>query len=290
MRIIYEDDPDLIPKDVDLVIYTPAIPKENKCLNYYRDNNYELKKRSEILGMISADKFTIAVAGSHGKTTVSTMIAHILTASGFGCSAFLGGISINYNSNFLAGNSDVMVVEADEFDRSFHRLSPDIGVITAVDTDHLDVYGSKEAIDEAFVGFAERVAEEGFLLIKSEQSINDDLPVVDTAFYSLRDTEADIYCSGYTLTDTGYRFDVSFYGNEIKNFQLNIGGIHNIENAIAAITVAKELRITDEHIANALSSFKGIKRRFEKLLDSDKIVFIDDYAHHPKKSEPFLNR
>ena len=270
------------------MVYTPAIPRDHKGFNFYKDNGYELRKRSEVLGIISADKFTIAVAGSHGKTTVSSMIAHILTESGFGCSAFLGGIAVNYNSNFLLGQGDVVVIEADEFDRSFHRLSPDMAVITAVDTDHLDIYGSKEAIDEAFLEFANKISEEGFLVIKNGQTINDRLPVLDKAFYSLHDTDADVYCSKYWVVDGGYLFNVSYYGTELKGFRLNIGGFHNIENAIAAITIALELKITEENIRKAITSFKGIRRRFEKILDNGKVVFIDDYAHHPEEIRVFL--
>ena len=288
ITVTFEDDVDALPKDVDLVIYTPAIPKEHKGFNYFKDNNYALHKRSEVLGIISADKFTIAVAGSHGKTTVSSMIAHILTQSGFGCSAFLGGIAANYNSNFIHGRNDVVVVEADEFDRSFHRLAPDMAVITAVDTDHLDIYGSKEAIDEAFVEFTNKISDEGFLVIKAGQSIEDDLPVLDKAFYALNDESADVYCSKYWVVDGGYLFNVMYYGKEIKGFRLNIGGFHNIENAIAAITIAKELKIEDTLIKEAVASFKGIRRRFEKLLSTDKVVFIDDYAHHPEEIRVFL--
>lgn len=286
--VIFEDDVDKMPKEVDLVVYTPAIPKDHKGLNFYRNSGYSLKKRSEVLGIISADRFTIAVAGSHGKTTVSAMIAHILTQSGFGCSAFLGGIAVNYNSNYLQGQNDVVVIEADEFDRSFHRLAPDMSVITAVDTDHLDIYGSKEAIDEAFLEFVAKMPEEGFLVVKSGQSINDRLPVMDKAFYALSDKDADVYCSKYWVVDGGYLFNLNFFGAELKGLRLNIGGFHNIENAIAALTIAKELRITDEKIKEALASFKGIKRRFEKLVDNGKHVFIDDYAHHPEEIRVFL--
>lgn len=286
--IIFEDNVDLMPKDVDMVIYTPAIPKDHQGFNFYRNNNYELRKRSEVLEIISADKFTIAVAGSHGKTTVSAMIAHILTQSGFGCTAFLGGIAVNYNSNFLPGQNDVVVIEADEFDRSFHRLSPDMAVITAVDTDHLDIYGSKEAIDEAFIEFANKISDDGFLVIKSGQAIEDWLPVLDKAFYSLKDDSADAYCTEYEIIDSGYRFNVSYYGQELNDFRLNIGGFHNIENAIAGICICKELKITDELIKDSLASFKGIKRRFEMLYKDDKTIFIDDYAHHPEEIRVFL--
>lgn len=288
IAVTFDDELANYPKEVDLVVYTPAIPKDHKGFNFYKESGVELKKRSEVLGLISADKFTIAVAGSHGKTTVSAMIAHILTHSGFGCSAFLGGIAVNYNSNYLQGQNDVVVIEADEFDRSFHRLSPDMAVITAVDTDHLDIYGSKEKIDEAFVEFANKIAEEGFLVVKSNQTIEDKLPVLDKAFYALNDTNADVYCSKYWVTDGGYLFNLSYYGTEIKSLRLNIGGFHNIENAIAAIIIAKELKITDENIKAALASFKGIKRRFERVYDDEKVVFIDDYAHHPEEIRVFL--
>lgn len=288
ISITFTDDEPNTPTHVDLVIYTPAIPANHWGLQFYKSNNYNLKKRSEILGLISADMFTIAVAGSHGKTTVSSMIAHILTESGFGCTAFLGGIAVNYNSNFIAGKNDVAVIEADEFDRSFHRLSPDMAVVTAVDTDHLDIYGTKEAIDEAFVTFTEKIAEEGFLVIKHNQSIQDKLPVLDKAFYALNDLEADVYCDKYWVVDGGYLFQISYYEKVIKGFRLSIGGFHNIENAIAAITIAKELGITDENIKHALKTFKGIKRRFEKVLETPPCVYIDDYAHHPEEIRVLL--
>lgn len=288
ISVIFEDDVSLMPKESDLVVYTPAIPKDHKGFNFYKDNNYDLKKRSEVLGLISADRFTIAVAGSHGKTTVSSMIAHILKDSGFDCSAFLGGIAVNYQSNFLQGINDVVVIEADEFDRSFHHLSPDMSVITAVDTDHLDIYGSKDAIDEAFIEFTHRISEDGVLVIRNGESINDHLPVLDKAFYSLHDKGADVYCSYYKVVDGGYYFDLNYFDEEIEGFRLNIGGFHNIENAIAAISIAKELKITDEKIKQALVSFKGIKRRFEKIYEGERTTFIDDYAHHPEEIRVFL--
>ena len=288
IKITFEDDVNALPKELDLVVYTPAIPKDHKGFNFYKDNNYNLKKRSEILGLISADKFSICVAGSHGKTTVSAMIAHILTQSGFGCSAFLGGIATNYNSNYIQHGNDVVVIEADEFDRSFHRLAPDMGVITAIDTDHLDIYGSQEKIEDAFVEFAEKIAEDGFLVMKQGTGIEDRLPTLDKAFYSLMDTNADVYCSKYWVVDGGYVFSIKYYDKEFIGFRLNIGGFHNIENAIAAFTIAKELKISNEHIKAALASFKGIKRRFEMVVNTDKVVYIDDYAHHPEEIRVFL--
>jgi UDP-N-acetylmuramate--alanine ligase len=288
IKIAFEDDLNLYPKEVDMVVYTPAIPKDHKGFNFYKDNNYNLKKRSEVLGIISADKFSICVAGSHGKTTVSSMIAHILTHSGYGCSAFLGGIASNYNSNYLQSDNDVVVIEADEFDRSFHRLAPDMAVITAVDTDHLDIYGSKENIDEAFIEYTHKISEEGFLVMKQGQSINNSLPVLDKAFYSLQDSDADVYCSKYWVVEGGYVFNIHYFGKEYIGFRLNIGGFHNIENAIAAFTIAKELNISIDKIKAALSSFTGIKRRFETVLKKEAVTFIDDYAHHPEEIRVLL--
>jgi UDP-N-acetylmuramate--alanine ligase len=288
INVSFEDNVDLLPKELDVVIYTPAIPKDHKGFNFYKDNNYNLKKRSEILGIISADNFAICVAGSHGKTTVSAMIAHILTQSGFGCSAFLGGIATNYNSNYIKHGNDVVVIEADEFDRSFHRLAPDMAVITAVDTDHLDIYGTKEKIEDAFVEFTEKIAEEGFLVAKQGLSITDRLPTLDKAFYSLDDEEADVYCSKYWIVDGGYVFNIKYYGKEYVALRLNIGGFHNIENAIAAFTIAMELKISFDLIKAAIASFSGIKRRFEYVVKTDDLVFIDDYAHHPEEIRVFL--
>lgn len=295
IKVVFEDDLNLYPKDVDLVVYTPAIPKDHKGFNFYKDNKFELKKRSEVLGIISADRFTIAVAGSHGKTTVSSMVAHLLVEAGLPVTAFLGGICNNFNSNYVQSNGtggakqqEVVVIEADEFDRSFHRLSPNMAVITAVDTDHLDIYGTKEKIDEAFIEFTNKIAEDGFLVIKAGQSIEEKLPVLDKAFYSLTDTTADVYCSKYWVVDGGYLFNVSYFGTDMKSLRINVGGFHNIENAIAAITIAKELKISDEQIRKGLASFKGIRRRFEKLYEKDGVVFIDDYAHHPEEIRVLL--
>lgn len=286
IKISYVDSIETTPLDIDVVIYTPAIPKDHVGYNLYKNQGHKLLKRAEVLGLLSKNHFAICVAGSHGKTTVSAMIAHILTHSGVGCTAFLGGIASNYNTNYLSPIStttrkDLMVIEADEFDRSFHQLSPDIAVITAVDTDHLDIYGSKEKIDEAFIEFTNKIDEEGFLVIKENQSIEPNLPILDKAFYSLSSPTSDVYCSKYWVVDGGYLFTLSYYGKESTGFRLNIGGYHNIENAIAAIGVLKEIGLTNGQIKDGLASFKGIKRRFEKVFDDDNIIYIDDYAHHP---------
>jgi len=283
IAVHFEDDVNVLMKDADLVVYTPAIPSDHAEFNFYRSADFPIYKRAQVLGLISKSKYAICVAGSHGKTTVSSMIAHVLHHSGFGCSAFLGGIAANFNSNFLLSNSDYVVIEADEFDRSFHELSPKIAVVTAVDTDHLDIYGSKENIDDAFVTFANKIDEEGFLVIKENQSIESRLPVLDKAFYSLSSTSSDVYCSKYWTVDGGYVFSISYFGQELIGFRLNMGGLHNIENAIAAFTVAKELGIDTGKIKAAIASFKGIKRRFEKIFSDEHFTYIDDYAHHPEE-------
>lgn len=296
----FEDDVNLLMKDADLVVYTPAIPKNHSELNFYLANNYPVKKRSEVLGIISRSQFAICVAGSHGKTTVSSMIAHILLANGYSVSAFLGGILSNYNSNYLAQKSSIekklkstkgkqiVVIEADEFDRSFHQLQPDMAVITAVDTDHLDIYGTKEKIDEAFIEFANKILDEGFLVIKENQSIEGNLPVIDKAFYSLSSETSNVFCKKYWVVEGGYVFTISYFGKEYTGFRLNIGGFHNIENALAAFTVCKELGLDNAEIKSALQTFSGIKRRFEKIYDDGKLVMIDDYAHHPEEIRVFV--
>ena len=298
IAITFDDNVALVPKDVDLVVYTPAIPQDHKGFNFYKDGNYSLLKRSEVLGLISAEHYTVAVAGSHGKTTVSSMIAHIIYHAGYSVEAFLGGICSNYDSNYLnqtgeqfapAVKEKVVIIEADEFDRSFHRLHPNVGVVTAVDTDHLDIYGSKEAIDEAFIQFTEKIDEAGFLAIKNNQSINDKLPQLDKAFYAFNDASADVFCSKYWVVEGGYLFHISYFGKEYKSFRLNLGGLHNMENAIAAFVVCLELGLSADEIRAGIGTFKGIKRRFEKLLENEKHIFIDDYAHHPEELKAILN-
>ncbi|MEO8719606.1 MAG: UDP-N-acetylmuramate--L-alanine ligase [Ginsengibacter sp.] len=289
MHIHYDDNPELIDKNADLVVYTPAIPKDQKEYNYYKNNNYELEKRSDVLQQITKDTFNICIAGTHGKTTITTMIAHILRQSGFGCSAFLGGISVNYNTNFWSSDNGVSVVEADEYDRSFLKLSPNVAVITAMDADHLDIYGTKENMVEAFTKFANQLKPNGLLLTKYG------LPEKEyTAFthlrYSLQNADADVHASDITMKSGGYEFDVTINEKVFENVKLNMGGMHNVENAVAAIMVADYLEVDPEKIKESIATFKGVKRRFEYIIDVNKaekqknnVVLIDDYAHHPQE-------
>lgn len=281
--IHFEDNIELIDKDAELVIYTPAIPKNHKELNYIISNNYPLYKRSEVLGMLSRDKFTIAVSGSHGKTTVSGMITWILKNSGYDCTAFLGGICSNFNSNFVHGENDVMVAEADEYDRSFMRLFPNITVVTAVDSDHLEIYGTQAEVEKAFIEFANKTEIGGEIIIKAGLPI---IPFLEqhVTQYALENKAADLWVSNYKITLTGSEVELS---NGIR-YTLKYPGIHNIENSVAAVAVALQLGITNENISESLNTFQGIYRRFELVASNNKTVYIDDYAHHPEEIKMFL--
>lgn len=283
MHIHFEDDVEQLDPKAELVIYTPAIPKHHTELNFYLDNNYPVMKRSEVLGILSRDKFTIAVSGSHGKTTVSSMITWILKHSGYDCTAFLGGICTNFASNFVFGQNDVMVAEADEFDRSFMRLFPNITVVTAVDSDHLEIYGTQAEVEKAFTEFANKTEAGGLIVAKYG------LPIIphleqEVRTYALDNTAADLYAKDYQITLQGSAVELN---NGIR-FTLTYPGLHNIENAVAATAVALQLGVAPEHISAALNAFAGIYRRFERIFSNDRMVYFDDYAHHPEEIRMFL--
>jgi UDP-N-acetylmuramate--alanine ligase len=305
----YEDDPDMAPKDADLVVYTPAMPATHRELMYYREHDYPLLKRSDVLGMITNSSFNICVAGTHGKTTVTTMIAHILRHSGYGCNAFLGGIAVNYNSNFWSDPRNVCVVEADEYDRSFLKLSPDIAVITAMDADHLDIYGTADAVQQAFIDFSGRIKPGGVLISKKglekEAELKGDVRLtyglVDSspapgpdrpapaakpapaALYQPPGAAPDFYASGVTVDQGDFLFNVQTGDWRLERIMLTMGGRHNVENATAAIAVAHRLGIAGDKIIEAVAAFRGIKRRFEYIVKERNRIFIDDYAHHPEE-------
>jgi UDP-N-acetylmuramate--alanine ligase len=287
IQVHFDDNIEKAPLDADLVVYTPAIPKEHTELKMYQNSQVPLMKRSEVLGLISKDYFCIAVSGSHGKTTVSSMITHILKDSGYDCSAFLGGISVNLNSNYTSGKNNVVVVEADEYDRSFHRLSPDIAVITAVDTDHLDIYGTKEKIEEAFVIFTQKIKEHGKVVANKDVQILDQIST-EKLTYHLSDTASTCFVVNYEILDGAYNININDIHGVAQKFVLNIAGYHNIENALATISVAQLLDISFDKIAKALATFKGIKRRFEYIYKSPTCIYVDDYAHHPQEIDVFL--
>jgi UDP-N-acetylmuramate--alanine ligase len=296
IAIHYTDDVALSPKEAALVVYTPAVPKGHSELVFFQDNNYPVAKRSDVLGAITAGTFNICVGGTHGKTTTSTMVAHILRHTGYGCNAFLGGIATNYNTNFWSSEQDVCVVEADEYDRSFLKLSPDVAVVTAMDADHLDIYGTEEALQDAFVQFAQKVKSGGLLLHKHGLRRMSEVSGATVWSYSGSNDFSNVYAANIQMHLGGYRFDVVLPSGTIHGFELHIGGMHNVENAVAAIAIAAYLNIDAEKIIAAVKGFAGVKRRFEYILAPQEQekggyvypVFIDDYAHHPEELQALL--
>lgn len=283
IAVHFEDNVELLDKNAGFVVYTPAIPKDHKELNFYKENGYELRKRSEVLGSITRDNFNICVAGTHGKTTTSTMIAHLLRDTGYGCNAFLGGIAANYNTNFWSSDKNVCVAEADEYDRSFLQLSPDIAIITAMDADHLDIYGDEKTMQDAFIQFTGKIKSGGWLISKNGIARTGEFLVSNKLTYSATDVSADIHPVNIRIVNGSYVFDVVIKERVIKNVELNMGGMHNVENAIAAIAVAVRLDIEEDKIKKAISNFEGVKRRFEYVVKNNDRVVIDDYAHHPEE-------
>ncbi len=283
MTVHYTDDVALLDKETELVVYTPAIPAGHTELNWYRNNNFPVYKRSDVLQWITETLHAITVAGTHGKTTVSTMIAYLLRETGYGCNAFLGGISVNYQSNYWSSTNDTAVIEADEYDRSFLKLFPDVAVLTAIDADHLDIYGTVEEIEKAFIQYTKNIKPGGTLLVKHGLHRATELTASNKLTYSLTNTAADIYSEHMMQRHGGYTFDVVGKGWTVRHLHLNIGGLHNVENAVAAVAVTQLLGIDAEKVREALENFKGIKRRFEYIIKTDKVVYIDDYAHHPEE-------
>ena len=281
INIHYEDNISLLDTKADIVVYTPAIPESHNGLTYFRNNGYEVVKRSDILGWITEGTVNICVAGTHGKTTVSTMVAHLLRDSGYGCTAFLGGIAANYNTNFWSSDNNVVVVEADEYDRSFLKLNPSVAVITSMDADHLDIYKTAKALEDAFVSFSEKAKPGGLLLAKkglAREASFDDTKLVT---YSLHGNGASIYAKDIKVVYGAYHFKVVGPNWQLEEMVLNMGGLHNIENALVAVAVAMHLGIEPHKIKAALANFAGVKRRFEYLIKTESQVLIDDYAHHP---------
>ncbi len=280
----YEDNTAYVPKDVEstLVVYTPAIPKDMGELVYVMENGYRVIKRSRMLGEITAGERCLAVAGTHGKTTTSTLLSHIFTAAGEGCSAFLGGISKNYGSNLLICSNDVVAVEADEFDRSFLQLHPETAVITSMDADHLDIYGDEAHIRAAFKEFASQVT--GTVIVKYGLDITSDDTAAKVMTYSYDDPAADFHAELTEGDGNGYsHFDLHWPGGVIRDCVVGIPGWVNIENAVAASAIALNHGLDPMRIREALASFEGVKRRFDIQLRNDRCVYIDDYAHHPRE-------
>lgn len=288
IQIIFDDNEEWIPMSFNqpdegtLIIYTPAIPKNSAIVSFFQKRGFELFKRSQVLGLISKGKYTVAIAGTHGKTTTSTMVAHILKDSGIDCSAFLGGIASNYSTNVLYGKNDIVVVEADEYDRSFLTLYPDIAVITSMDADHLDIYGDHQHLTDSFKMFASQIKEDGVLIYKQG------LPLDAGFTYSIKDA-ADAIALNVRIEDGSFYFDFRNINTDIKDIQLGIPGFHNVENATAAIEATLRLGVKPDAIKSALASFRGVHRRFEYIVKTPEHIYIDDYAHHPEELRAAIN-
>ena len=295
--ISYDDDISGLPslfrnsalKDLVLVVYTPAIPSENKIISFFRDNGYKLYKRSEILGEISTHTRTLAIAGTHGKTTVSTMTAHLLKQSQIDCNAFLGGISKNYNTNLLTGESPYTVIEADEFDRSFLRISPVMAVVTSVDADHLDIYGDHETMIAAYNEFCSKILPGGKLFINSKIRTQIKIPPGIVAFTYGSDQDSDYRYSNVVHKNGYYSFDIRTPAENFIDLHFPFPGIINIENLTAAIAVALNCGVTEQEIRKAAILFQGVRRRFDIRVNLPGITYIDDYAHHPEEIRACIN-
>lgn len=283
ISIVYEDDPLLVMDDADLIVYTPAIPATSRMRQHYLTQGKRLYKRSEVLGMISASTFNICIAGTHGKTTTSCMVAHILRDSGHGCNAFLGGIASNYGTNFWSHERSVAVIEADEYDRSFLTLHPDIISISSMDPDHLDIYGTAEEMEQAFIQFSDRLKTDGWLITRKGLKREGDFNAEHHLTYHAEDASATVHARHLRVEEGVFIYDAVGPDWEISDLRLSMGGIHNVENSLVAITVARLMGIPDNLIKQAIASFKGVKRRFEYIVQNQQGTYIDDYAHHPEE-------
>lgn len=287
-NIHYDDNVELIPSDfcnpqTTLVVYTPAIPDTHSELSYFRKNGYSIQKRAQVLGMLTQTEKGLCVAGTHGKTTTSTMTAHLLHQSTIGCNAFLGGISKNYNTNLLlSADSEYVVIEADEFDRSFHWLSPFASVITATDADHLDIYGTEEAYLESFRHYTSLIRPGGALIVRKGITLSPRLQDGVTLYNYSKD-EGDFHAENVRIGNGEIFFDyISPLGN-IDNIQLGVPIAINIENGIAAMALAQLSGVSNEEIKKAMATFRGVDRRFDFKIKNEKVVFLSDYAHHPEE-------
>jgi UDP-N-acetylmuramate--alanine ligase len=296
-KVSYDDNINLLPdlfrvvsnKNKVIIVYTPAIPVENNILSYFRGNGYLIYKRSEVLGEISAKTDTLAVAGTHGKTTVSTMIAHLLKQSHVDCSAFLGGISKNYESNLLLGQGRYTVMEADEFDRSFHRLRPFMAVITSLDADHLDIYGNKDTMIEAYNEFCNKIMEDGKLVVNSRIRDKIIVPEKVTCYTYGLDSDADYQSFNIVRHNDYYRFNIKTPVKTIEDLHFTLPGIINIENLTAAIAIASMCGVNEQEIRRAVILFMGVRRRLDIRINCPGLVYIDDYAHHPEEIRACIN-
>ncbi|MBU2019703.1 MAG: UDP-N-acetylmuramate--L-alanine ligase [Bacteroidetes bacterium] len=291
-EVSYTDDLNTIPNTFQdqqstLVIRTPAVPSDHLGWNFFKENNFTILKRAELLGVLTQSYKGLAVAGTHGKTTTSTLLAHLLHHSNLRCNAFLGGISSNYKTNYISDeNAIYTVVEADEFDRSFHQLSPYCSIITAMDSDHLDIYGTEEKFHQAFQEYADLINDDGILIRHLDVQLTSKCPNIS---YHLTNTTADYYLSNLSYENGCFQFDAHGPDFVWKNIVFGLPGTHNAENALACLIQGKWLGLSEEKIRAAFKTFKGVKRRFDYHLKSEDFVYIDDYAHHPTEINALLN-
>ena len=281
--IFFDDDPTMIPpsfreKTTTLVVYTPAISEDNNLLNYFKEHDYLMYKRADILGMITENSECLAIAGTHGKTTISSLLAYILSDNHIDCSAFLGGIAIDFDSNLRIGSTNIAVVEADEFDRSFLKLSPNWALISSIDADHLDIYGTTHHFLESFHLFSDSVRD-GNLIVK------EGIEIPSKYTYALDSDTSDFSAKNIRVEGGVYYFDLVYPKGICENIISGLQGIHNVENALAAFSMAYIKGISVSGIVDSIASFSGVKRRFEYHVKTDDQIYIDDYAHHPKEIE-----
>jgi len=294
IEIHYEADINKIPPYIldkinTLIVRTPAIPDDHPELVYFQENNYTIKKRAEILGLLFNNKKGVAIAGTHGKTSVTSMSAFIMSSSEQGCNAFLGGIVKNTGSNLILNEtSPWMIVEADEYDRSFLQLRPDIALVTWIDADHLDIYYTTNAIQESFKQFVEQVKPGGSIILKKNITLSFNREDRKVYSYALDDPSADFHSLNIRLKQTKYSFDIHTPDGTIQNIQLQYPGLTNVENAIAAAAVTWVAGINKSIIGNALTNFKGVQRRFDIQYEGANCIYIDDYAHHPRELDAFI--
>lgn len=285
IAVIYQDDvhaiADQFKGQMTTVVYTPAVPKDLEILNYFKNQGNIVAKRSEMLGLITQGSFSIAVAGTHGKTTTSSMVAHLLKHSGKGCNAFLGGITTNYDSNVLLDEkSNVTVVEADEFDRSFLTLDPNVAIVTSTDADHLDIYGEHNVLLDSFQLFVNKVPQNGVVVMRNGLLLKHKNVIT----YGIED-DAKVVAKNVRVDNGNYLFDVVSMIRTYEGLVVGLPGRHNIENALAALIVGELMELSEAEIREGLLTFSGVKRRFERVIDNDELTYIDDYAHHPKELE-----
>ncbi|RYF71520.1 MAG: UDP-N-acetylmuramate--L-alanine ligase [Cytophagaceae bacterium] len=298
MAIHFEEDVEQIPAEFrtnpeqTLVVYTPAVPKTHAEYIYLTENGFTLQKRSQVLGLLAGRMTTIGVAGTHGKTTTSSMVAHLLRHADVNCAAFLGGITQNYGTNFLLNepaddlSKVICVVEADEFDRSFLTLFPQYAIVTSTDADHLDIYGDHTAVLDSFAAYVSQIKPSGILFQREGLALSDKTPA-EVRTYSLN--EGMYHADNLRIEKARFVFDLTYPGGTISDVRMMIPGFHNVENAVAAGAVALEVGVSPEAVREGLNTYRGVKRRFEYIMDTDEIVFIDDYAHHPAEVQAFLS-